>query len=88
MSYSTKPFEELDVLDNFLMNAIATDQEIGEAFCRKLLSVLLRRRIEKINVIAQYTLPAQAPKYRGIRMDVKSEVSKAEGMSEFMQMME
>lgn len=55
MSYSTKPFEELDVLDNFLMNAIATDQ---------------------------------APKYRGIRMDVKSEVSKAEGMSEFMQMIE
>ncbi len=55
MSYSTKPFEELDVLDNFLMNAIATDQ---------------------------------APKYRGIRMDVKSEVSMAEGMSEFMQMME
>lgn len=73
MGYTTKPFEELDVLDNFLMNAIATDQEIGEAFCRKLLSVLLRRRIAKINVIAQYTLPAQTPKYRGIRMDVRIE---------------
>ena len=32
MSYMSKPFEELDILVNFLMNAIATDQEIGEAF--------------------------------------------------------
>ena len=35
MSYLNKPFEELDVLDNFLINAIATDAEVGEAFCRK-----------------------------------------------------
>lgn len=43
MGYTNKPFEELDVLDNFLMNAIATDEEVGEAFCRKVLSVLLQR---------------------------------------------
>ena len=73
MSYTNKPFEELDVLDNFLMNAIATDQEVGEAFCRKVLSVLLQRQIGKVRVVAQYTLPAQNPKYRGIRMDVKVE---------------
>lgn len=73
MSYMKKPFEELDVLDNFLMNAIATDEEVGEAFCRKVLSVLLQRPVGKIKVVAQYTLPAQNPKYRGIRMDVKVE---------------
>lgn len=73
MSYISKPFEELDVLDNFLMNAIATDEEVGEAFCRKVLSVLLQRKVEKIAVVAQYTLPAQNLKYRGIRMDVKVE---------------
>lgn len=73
MSYVNKPFEELDVLDNFLMNAIATDEEVGEAFCRKILSVLLQRPIGKISIVAQYTLPAQNPKYRGIRMDVKVE---------------
>lgn len=73
MGYTNKPFEELDVLDNFLMNAIATDEEVGEAFCRKVLSVLLRRPIGKIKIVAQYTLPAQAPKYRGVRMDVKIE---------------
>ena len=73
MSYMNKPFEELDVLDNFLMNAIATDDAVGEVFCRKVLSVLLQREIGKIKVVAQYTLPAQNPKYRGIRLDVKVE---------------
>ncbi len=76
MSYSNKPFEELDVLDNFLMNAIATDKDVGEAFCRKVLSVLLQRKIGKVRVVAQYTLPAQNPRYRGIRMDVKVEHSR------------
>ena len=73
MSYTNKPFEELDVLDNFLMNAIATDEKVGEAFCKKVLSVLLQRTVGKVKVVAQYTLPAQNPRYRGIRMDVKVE---------------
>lgn len=73
MSYTNKPFEELDVLDNFLMNAIATDENVGEAFCKKVLSVLLQRNVGKVKVVAQYTLPAQNPRYRGIRMDVKVE---------------
>ena len=68
MCYTNKPFEELDVLDNFLMNAIATDQEVGEAFCKNVLSVLLQRTVGKVKVVAQYTLPAQDPRYRGIRM--------------------
>ncbi|MBD5459360.1 MAG: hypothetical protein HDR26_00225 [Lachnospiraceae bacterium] len=72
-SYYNKPFEELDVLDNFLMNAVAANSEVGEAFCRKVLSVLLQRRIGKIKIVAQYTLPAHSPGYRGIRMDVKVE---------------
>ena len=78
MSKLTKPFEELDVLDNFLMNAIATDEEIGEAFCRKVLSVLLQREVGKVRIVSQCTLPAQNPKYRGIRMDVKVEEFKNE----------
>lgn len=73
MGYTNKPFEELDVLDDFLINAIAADPEVGEAFCRKLLSVLLQRDIGEIRVIAQYTFPASNPEYRGIRMDVKIE---------------
>ena len=71
MNYTIKPFEELDIIDDFLMNAIAADAEVGERFCRVLLSALLQRKIGKIKVIAQRVLPAQSPGLRGIRMDVE-----------------
>lgn len=58
MPYTNKRFEELDVLDDFLISAIAAVPEIGEAFCRRILSVLLQREIGKIKVTAQHALPA------------------------------
>lgn len=73
MSYTNKPFEELDVIDDFLINAIATDEEVGVPFCRRLLSVLLQKEIGEIRVIAQRTLPASIPGLKGIRMDVEIE---------------
>jgi len=75
MGFTGRPLEELDVLDDFLMNAIAADKEVGEAFCRRLLSVLLQRRIGRIHITTQRTFPAAAPQYRGIRMDVEIEES-------------
>lgn len=73
MSFTTKPFEDLSVIDDFLMSALATDPEIGESFCRKMLSVLLQRNIGKVRVVAQRTIPATTPGNRGIRMDVEVE---------------
>lgn len=73
MSYTRKTLEELDVLDDFLMNAAADDREVGEAFCRCILSVLLQRKIGRIRITAQYALPAAVPGQRGIRMDVEVE---------------
>lgn len=73
MSYTKKAFEELDIIDDFLMNAVATDPEVGEAFCRKALSVLLQRTIGKVRVVAQRTIPSVSPEHRGIRMDVEVE---------------
>lgn len=67
----TKKFEELNVLDDFLINAIASDPEVGEPFCRTVLSVLLQRKIEKLKIVAQKSIPAFAPGLRGIRMDVE-----------------
>lgn len=72
MGYTKKPFEELDVMDDYLINVIATDQEVGEAFCRRVISVLLQREIGKIRVMAQFTIPAPAPKRRGIRTSTSS----------------
>ncbi len=73
MSYTKKPFEELNVLDDFMFNAIATSREVGEDFCRTILSVLLQRKIGRINIIAQHSIAALTPNHRGIRMDVEVE---------------
>jgi hypothetical protein len=75
MSYTKKTFEELDVMDDFLMNAVAADPEVGENFCRTVLSVLLNRSIGKLRIVAQRTIPALTPEHRGIRMDVEIEES-------------
>lgn len=73
MSYTNKPFEKLDVMDDFLMNAMTSDPEVGIPFCRKVVSVLLQQEIGKIQVVSQRTLPALLPDRRGIRMDVEIE---------------
>ena len=71
MSYTIKPFEELDLMDDFLMHAIANDNDVNEEFFRILLSVLLQRKIGKIKISAQRGIPAASPTLRGIRMDVE-----------------
>ena len=71
MSYTVKPFEELDVIDDFLANAIANDQEVGEEFYRTLISVLLQKEVGKIKISAQRIIPAEVPSQRGIRLDVE-----------------
>lgn len=71
MAYTKRNLEELNIIDDFLMNAIATDEEVGIPFCREVLSVLLQRKIGAIRVISQRTIPALTPKLRGIRMDVE-----------------
>lgn len=71
MSYTIKPFEDLDIMDDFLMNAIANDEEVNEEFFRTLLSGLLQRKIGRIKVSAQRVIPAVCPDMRGIRLDVE-----------------
>ena len=73
MGYTNKAFEELDVLDDFLLSAIAADKEVGEAFCKRVISVLLQREVGKVRVIAQCVIPALTLSHRGIRMDVEVE---------------
>lgn len=71
MGYTKKSLQELDLIDNFLSNAIASNEEINEPFYRLLLSVLLGRKLKKIQVLAQQIIPATTPELRGIRMDVE-----------------
>ena len=68
--YTKKNLEELDVLDDFMMNAIANDPDVAEPFFREVLSVLLEREIGEITVHAQVVIPADTPERRGICLDV------------------
>ena len=71
MGYTKKTLQELDLIDNFLSNAIASNKEINEPFYRLLLSVLLGKEIKTVRVLAQQIIPAATPDLRGIRMDVE-----------------
>lgn len=71
MSYTKRNFEDLNVMDDFLMNALASDKETGTDFCRILLSVLLQKPIGDIQVVSQRVIAPLAPQYRGIRLDVE-----------------
>ncbi len=63
--------DEADLLDDVFMNLVASDPEVGEAFCRRLLSVLLEKEIGKVNVLVQRVLPGVALDLRGVRLDVE-----------------
>ena len=71
MSYTVKPFEELDIMDDFLMNAAAGDREVGEEFCRTLLRGLLQRELGQVQISIQKVIFANAPNQRGIRLDIE-----------------
>ena len=73
MSSTKKKLEELNVIDDFLMNRLASDASIGEEFCRLLLSTLLQRKIGKVAVTVQKVIPPFSPERKGIRMDVRVE---------------
>ena len=63
--------ENLNVLNNFLINAIANDPDVGEAFFRLMLSILLDMKIGRVSVRAQPFLPGNIPGLRGIQLDVE-----------------
>ena len=73
MAYTKKKLKELNVIDDFLMNRLASDKEVGEEFCRVILSTLLQRKIGKVKVTVQKVLPPGDPTLKGVRLDVKVE---------------
>ncbi|MDO4522199.1 MAG: hypothetical protein Q4B57_03515 [Eubacteriales bacterium] len=68
---NTKPLEEMNLMDDFLMNEMTASPEMGIPFCREVLPVLLGRQVGKLRVVAQKIIPGTDPGKRGIRMDVE-----------------
>ena len=69
--YQRRSLDELNVLDDFLMSAAASDPEGGPEFCRLLLSALLERPIGQVKVSAQKLLNSYTPELHGVRLDVE-----------------
>ena len=72
MSYTKKQFEDLDLMDNFLMDAVASDPDVGELACGNIISTLLQKKIGQVRIVSQRVIPI-SPEHRGIRMDVEVE---------------
>lgn len=69
--YQRRSLDELNVLDDFLMSAAASDPEDGPEFCRLLLSALLERQIGAVKVSTQKLLNSYTPELHGVRLDVE-----------------
>ena len=73
MGYAMKKLEDMDVMDDFLMGQLASNETYWTDFCRIIISILLQKRIGRLRISAQKTIPSLAPHLRGIRMDVEVE---------------
>ena len=71
MKYKFKKFEDLDIIDDYMMNLVASDPVVGQKFSKTLVEALLQKPLGKIRVNVQCVIPGVQQKKRGIRMDVE-----------------
>lgn len=72
-------FEELNLLDDFMMGTILNYPEIGPEICRKIVSIILGKKIKEIKIVPQKTYLGEDTDKHGIRLDVYAEESNSEG---------
>lgn len=65
-----RTLEELNIIDDFLMTAVASNEEVGPEFCRQILSIFLNRKIGAVRVLAQKVISAVTPDLRQISIRV------------------
>ena len=70
MERRRKKLEELNLLDDFLFNAMLTYPDTGEAFIRKLLETLFDRKFPHLKIRAQEPFVGLNTDLRGARLDV------------------
>lgn len=68
-TFSYRPLEELNLMDDFLFQQTLLQEGDGEEFCRILLSTILDRPIRKVRITAQKNIPGIDSSRHGIRLD-------------------
>lgn len=65
-----RPLAELDLLDDFLFNAVLAYPEYGKKFCRKFLKILFGREFKNLNIVTQKSYGGRDTGLHGARLDV------------------
>ena len=66
------PFEELNIIDDSLANALAGDEKVGTDFVRVLVQGLLQTELgDNIRINVQRAIIGNTPEQRGIRLDIE-----------------
>lgn len=75
--YKQKPLAQLDLLDDFLFNALLTYPEYGQKFCQKFLRILFGKNFEQLKIIPQKSYGGRDTGLHGARLDVYVEEADA-----------
>ena len=70
--------KDLNLLDDFLLNAVVTYPGIGETFCRILLGIIFQRKFGKLVIVAQKVYYGTDVDKHGARLDVYLEEDEIE----------
>ena len=73
-----RKLEDLNLIDNFLFQAVLSDEKEGEKFARILLSTILGKPIRKVRIVPQKNVLGLDTDKHGIRMDAYIENISAE----------
>ena len=65
-----RKLEELNLMDDFLFNAVLTHPETGEKFIHKILQLLFDREFKNLKLSAQKVYAGMNTDLRGARLDV------------------
>ena len=65
-----RKLEDLNLIDNFLFEALVSHPEFGEPFCRIMLSILMQREGGQVKVVSQKVYPGSDTDRHGSRLDV------------------
>ena len=65
-----RKLEDLNLIDNFLFEALVSHPEFGEPFCRIMLSILMQREVGQVKVVSQKVYPGSDTDRHGSRLDV------------------
>lgn len=71
MSRYIKPFSQLDLIDDYLFNRVASDPDFGERFARILLSTILGKTFSSLHITTQRVYYGSDPEKKGIRLDLE-----------------